>query len=301
MSFTRRQVLVGTAAGALSAAAQSRRSDAPKVRITPAVCLFSQLLVKIPYDELGGILRSLGVDGCDLSVQPGGHVDPAQAGLHLPRAIEAITGVGLDVPVLSTAYTSVQDQTTRNVFGFGGQMGIPLIRVGPWNYPPAGELEPRLGEVSRDLNGLASLAQAVNMSVVVQNGIGDNVGAGLWDMHFVIRGMNPATVGYAFDPSHAAMAAGGPGATAPFRLVQPRLKMIVARDFVWAKEGGAWKAVPCALGEGVVDWPRLFGSLARAKFVGPVSIHVDYQPKDEIAAIRRDVEFIRKQVSAAYV
>jgi sugar phosphate isomerase/epimerase len=301
MSFTRRQVLAGTAAGALSAAAQSRRADAPKLRVTPAVCLYSQLLVKIPYDELGPILRSLGVDGCDLSVQPGGHVDPAQAGLHLPRAIEAITGVGLDVPALSTTYTSIQDQTTRNVFGFGGQMGIPLIRVGQWNYPPGGELEPRLGEVSRDLNGLASLAQAVRMSVVVQNGIGDNVGAGLWDMHFLIRGMSPATIGYAFDPAHAAIAAGGPGATAPFRLVQPRLKMIVARDFVWSKEGGAWKAAPCALGEGMVDWPQLFGSLARAKFVGPVSIHVDYQPKDEIAAIRRDVEFIRKQVSAAYV
>jgi len=301
MSFTRRQVLAGTAAGALTAAAQTRRADAPKIRVTPAVCLFSQLLVKIPYDELGGILRSLAVDGCDLSVQPGGHVDPAQAGLHLPRAIEAITGVGLDVTVLSTAYTSIQDQTTRNVFGFGGQMGIPLIRVGTWNYPAAGEIEPRLGEVSRDLNGLAALAQAVGMSIVVQNGLGDNVGAGLWDMHFVIRGMNPAAVGYAFDPAHAAIAAGGPGATSSLRLALPRLKMIVARDFVWSKEGGAWKTIPCALGEGVVDWSRLFGALARAKFVGPVSIQVDYQPKDEIAAIRRDVEFIRKQVSAAYV
>ncbi len=286
--------------GAFAARAQSRGGNAPKLRASPAVCLFSQLLVKIPYDELGGILRSLGVDGCDLSVQPGGHVDPANAGLHLPRAIEAITGVGLDVPVLSTAYTSIQDQTTRNVFGFGGQMGIPLIGVGPWKYPATGEVEQRLGEVSRDLNGLAALAQAVGMSVVVHNGIGDNVGAGLWDMHFVVRGTNPAAVGYAFDPGNAAVGAGGPTATLPLRLTQPRLRMIVARDYLWSKDGGAWKPTPCPLGEGVVDWPRLFGSLARARFVGPVSIHVDYQPKDEIAAIRRDVEFIRKQVSAAY-
>lgn len=265
------------------------------------MCLFSQILVKIPYDELGGILKTFGLDGCDLSVQPGGHVEPAGAGLHMMRSIEAMTGVGLDVPVISTAYTSIQDQTTRNVFGFAGQMGVPLVRVGTWNYPAAGDLEPRLGEVSRDLNGLAALAQAVGMSIVIENGIGDNVGAGLWDLHFLIRGTNPAAVGYAFDPAHAAAAAGGPGATMPLRLVQPRLKMIVARDFVWSKEGGAWKATPCPLGEGVVDWPRLFSALARAKFVGPVSIHIDYQPKDEVAAIRREVEFVRRQINAVYV
>jgi hypothetical protein len=40
--------------------------------------------------------------------------------------------------------------------------------------------------------------------------------------------------------------------------------------------------------------------LARARFLGPISIQIDYQPKDELAAIRHDVEFVRKQVSAAY-
>jgi len=40
--------------------------------------------------------------------------------------------------------------------------------------------------------------------------------------------------------------------------------------------------------------------LAGVRFAGPISIQVDYQPKDELAAIRRDVEFVKKQVSAAY-
>jgi hypothetical protein len=35
--------------------------------------------------------------------------------------------------------------------------------------------------------------------------------------------------------------------------------------------------------------------------VGPISISMTYQPKDEINAIRRDLEFVRKHIAAAYV
>src|SRR5271166_875964 len=73
MELSRRQLLAGMAV-ASPAAAQYRPGNGPKPRTTPAVCLYSQLLIKIPYDELGPILRDLGVDGCDLSVQAGGHV-----------------------------------------------------------------------------------------------------------------------------------------------------------------------------------------------------------------------------------
>src|SRR5215471_16460545 len=100
MSLSRRQVFAGLAAGA-TAAAQFRPDNGPKARTTPAVCLYSQAVIKVPYDELGPILRGVGVDGCDLTVMPGGHVRPDNASLDLMRAVEAITGVGLDVPVIT--------------------------------------------------------------------------------------------------------------------------------------------------------------------------------------------------------
>jgi sugar phosphate isomerase/epimerase len=85
------------------------------------------------------------------------------------------------------------------------------------------------------------------------------------------------------------------------RLALTRLKMVTVRDFVWAKDaGGAWKATPCPLGEGMVEWPKFFGMLAGGHFTGPISLQRDYQAKDELAALRRDVEFVKKQVSAAY-
>ena len=50
----------------------------------------------------------------------------------------------------------------------------------------------------------------------------------------------------------------------------------------------------------MVDWPKFFAALARVRFVGPLTIEMRYQPKDELTAIRRDLEFVRKQIGAAY-
>jgi len=278
---------------------QFRPGSAPKLRTTPAVCLHSQVLIKIPYDDLGPVLRSLGVDGCDLSVMPDGHINPAKSSVDMMRGVEAITGVGLDVPCITTAYTSLADPTIRNVMAICGEMGVPVMRTGAWKWGGA-EIEQRLAEVQRDLIGLMSLARAVNMSIAIPNLAGEYFGAALWDTSSLIRGMDARTVGYAFDPAQAAVEGIGLSSAA-FRMAALRIKMLVARDVKLQKDAnGTQQAVPCPLGEGVVEWPKLFAALARIKFAGPVSIHIDHQPSDELAAIRSGIDFIRKQIRSAY-
>jgi hypothetical protein len=83
----------------------------PKPRTTPAVCLYSQHLIKVEYEAVGMVLRDLGFDGCDLAVVPGSHIPPEQAGSDLMRGIEAISGVGLDVPIISTSVISGNDHS----------------------------------------------------------------------------------------------------------------------------------------------------------------------------------------------
>jgi L-ribulose-5-phosphate 3-epimerase len=300
MGLTRRQVLAATAGCAVRSAAQSRRGNAPKVRSTPAVCLYSQVLIQIPYDDLGPILRELGLDGCDLTVMKGGHVNPENSAVDMMRSVEAITGVGLDVPVISTAYTTLADPTIRNVLAISGEMGVPLFRAGVWPYTAGVEVEARLGQVQRDIAGLANFARAVNMQMALRNVAGENVGQAVWDTSLLIRPFDAHLVGYDFDTASAVAEGGVGGWHVALQLALPRLKMVTARDFYWSKEGGSWKAVPCPLGEGMVDWTRLFAALARTHFSGPVSIMVDYQPKDQPAAIRHDIDFVRKQIQSAY-
>lgn len=312
MPVTRREILAGMAAAALASAQQQQQPPMPdgprvprprgaaKVRTTPAVCLYSQHLIKIEYDALGMVLRDLGFDGCDLAVVPGGHVPPERAGNDLMRAIEAVSGVGLEVPILTTSMTTGADPAGRTILSIAGFMGIPVFRPGYWHYGNAPDIEMRQMEVQREMMGLASVARAYNVAMAVHNMTGDNVGASLFELSSMFRGIDPRWVGYDFDPGYATEQGGPSGCTTVTRLAVPRLKAVTVKDFYWGKDGGAWKAVACPLGEGMVDWPAFFATLAKARYIGPLTIELKYQAKDELAAIRKDLEFVRKQMSAAW-
>jgi L-ribulose-5-phosphate 3-epimerase len=278
----------------------ARPRGAPKPRTSPAVCLYSMHLIKIEYEAMGMVLRDLGFDGCDLAVIPGAHVPPEKAGSDLMRAIEAVSGVGLEVPLLTTAMTTPNDPSGRVILSIAGFMGIPVFRPGYWHYGNAPDIEGRQIEVQRELVGLASIARAYNVAMAVHNMAGDNVGASLFEFGAMFRGIDPRWVGYDFDPGYAAEAGGPDGANTMLRLATPRLKAVTVRDFSWQKDGGAWKAVPCPLGEGMVDWRAFFTSIAKMRYVGPITIEIKYPAKDELAAIRKDLEFVRKQLASVW-
>lgn len=308
LTLSRRQLLACAAAAATRAASgqqqqaqpQPHVANGPKVRAVPGVCVYSQVLSKVAYDELGMVLRDTGVDGVNLTVFPGGHVNPANASLDMFRSVEAITGVGLDVPIISTQYVNLTDPTIRTVLGVCSEMGVPLFRSGNWHYAAAPDVEARLSEVQRDVLGLASIARAAKMTVVMQNLTGDYVGAATWDLNMILRGIDAQTAGWDFDIGNATAEGGAGGWAIALRLVAPKLKAVTVRDFYWIKEGAAWKMTPCPLGDGMVDWTAFFSTLARARFTGPLTIQMDYQPQSLTAALRHDIDFVRKQLSAAY-
>jgi sugar phosphate isomerase/epimerase len=70
---------------------------------------------------------------------------------------------------------------------------------------------------------------------------------------------------------------------------------------MWIKDAdGSRKLTQCPIGQGIVDWPKFFGALAQANFTGPITLQVEYQPKEELGAIRSDLAFLKKQRAAAY-
>ena len=100
MAITRREILAGMAAVAGAAAQQQpppatpppaqppvpgmpdgprvpRPRTPPKPRTSPAVCLYSQHLIKVEFEAVGMVLRDLGFDGCDFAVVPGSHILPS--------------------------------------------------------------------------------------------------------------------------------------------------------------------------------------------------------------------------------
>jgi sugar phosphate isomerase/epimerase len=301
MAITRRELMAGLAAGTGIASAQDRTAHGPKARLSPAICVHSEQFPKIGYDELGGILRTLGFDGCEISVGPTGHVTPEHADLDLMRFVEATTGVGLDVPALATTFTSASHPAVRLAFSVGGLMGIPIFRPGEWKYGNAPDMEQRTAQVQREVMGFASVGNQAHMAIALHNGAGDAFGASVWDIQMTIRGLDQRLIGYDFDIGYATAHGGAEGADAALRMALPRLKMTTVRDCFWSRAlAGGWKLTECPLGEGMVDWPRFCGTLARVRFTGPILLAVDYGPTDELAPIRNDLEFLKKNLAVAY-
>src|ERR1035438_4357094 len=251
MSLTRRRAMAAMAAmaaGEARLAAQSRGPGAMLPRFTPAVCLYSRVLIEIGQVDLPMVIGGLGFDGVDLSVEPGGHVPPEKAGNYLMPALEGFTGRGIDVPMISTALTSLEDKDAENVLGLAAYIKVPFFRPGHWKFTGSPAIEMQLGLVQRQIAGLAQLARATNMVMGIHNFADGAEGAAVADIARVIRPIDPHLVGYCFDAGYATAQGGPNGIAAALELALPRLKMVAVRDFKWDREGGgASRIVPCPL------------------------------------------------------
>jgi hypothetical protein len=267
MALSRRRFLA-------AAAAASPLLAQPKVRTGPLICLYSHLIPEVEYPDLGPILSGMGFDGCDLSVQPGGTVEPTQISVDLVRAIESMQGRGLEVPLITTNFINGADPWARNVIYITGGSGVPFFRGGFWKFPGA-----RLVEMKNQIVGLASIGRAYKMGMGVPNTAGEAV----------IADLDPNWVGYDFDPSQATP-------DLPLERAMPRVKMFILRDA--RRQNG--QLTPCPLGDGIVDWNKFFDTIAHAKFSGPLTLQSDYPAPDRLDAIRRDLDFARKHLTDAY-
>jgi sugar phosphate isomerase/epimerase len=285
MLFTRRHALALTAS---ALAAQDRNANGPRPRAMPAICLDSEALVKIGYDEMGGLLGMMGFDGAAIAVAPGAHVTPEHADLDLMRFVEALTGVGLDAVAISTPQSfSPQDRAVRLSMAVAGMMGVPLFVPGRSKSP---------GTMPRELALLASIARQTGTAV----GLAPETVAALTAAGGdPLARLDAKAVGYVFDPAYTAARTGGDGCLAGLRAALPRLKMIAARDYARAADGDG-KLGPARLGQGMVDWPGVLAVLAQAKYRGPITIYVDPASTDSLPAIRADLAFLKQAVTGAY-
>jgi L-ribulose-5-phosphate 3-epimerase len=284
-----RRVFLGVAASAWAARAEG---------FAPQLVVFSKHLPDLNYEELGKTAKELGFDGVDLTVRPKGHVLPERAAEDLPRAVDTLRKHGLSVPMITTEITSATDPAANPILRTAASLGIPFFKPGYWRYTK-GPVEARVKEVGADVRRLAMLAAEHRIAMGLHNHSGDYVGEAVWDTWEMIRDLDPRWTGFYYDPGHAAIEGGLGGHDVSMRLALPRLKMVAVKDFIWRKEASGWKSVWCPMGEGAVDWKTALGALKGAGYSGPISVHAEYQTKDMVGSIRKDLAFLRTALGAA--
>lgn len=302
----RRFVRTAAAAGTL-AAASPRSLFAQQPRTAPPLCFFSKPLPQMDASRLGRALTSLGFSGVDLTVRPGGHVDPARVAGDLPPFVAALRQQGLDVPMITTALVADSDPAARPTLETAARLKIPYYKPGYYHYQFV-DLRKELDAAGRQLRGLAGLSAQIGMQLGFHNHAG-YVGGSIWDIATVIDSLDASWAGYYFDVRHAVVEGGDGGWRTAFLRVAPRLKMIALKDFFWEKTAAGWRQRHCPMGEGMVDWKAFFAMLAKSGFRGPASLHIEYEIPGATAAAReertlaaaaRDLAFVNARLAEAY-
>jgi len=298
----------GIAGSAISTGIMSGTALAGGMKL-PGLHLFSKHLQFLDYEAMAKAAVELGLDGLDLTVRPGGHVEPDNFERDLPLAVDAIKQAGLKCEMMASGISGTDNPRDYDLLALARELGIKAYRLGGLRYA---EDVPLMESVERYRDQLAALAEwnrEIGIIGMYQNHSGaERVGAAVWDAYLVLRDLDPDYLGCQFDVRHATTDGGLMWPTS-FRLIKPHIRSIIFKDFKWAVVNGKWQLVNTPMGQGMVDFKRYFRMLKDGGLNYPISLHCEYDelggankgkreltiPETEaLALIKRDVEYVKK-------
>ena len=289
MTISRRALFLGTAAALASA-------QTPK----PKVNIFSKHLQFLEGPELAQAAADMGFDGIDITLRKGGHVEPSRAKQDLPPLVALIRAHGLDVPMVTTDIVDAQTPNVREVLHTLADLKIHYYRWGGFTYSANEPIEQQLEGFRQRSAGLAKLNAEYNVCAMyhTHSGVG-LVGAPVWDIYEVLKGLDANRVSINYDIGHATVEGGLGGWIDSFRVAQPYIRGVAVKDFLWQRDSaGNWDATWVPLGTGMVRFQQFFLMLSRSRFNGPLQLHFEY-PLGGAEDGKRDISISRDEVFAA--
>lgn len=273
-TLSRRRFLGQLAAAAAAAAASGTASALHAEQQKPEpfrFAAFVKFIQQLNYRQMAETVAELGFDGIEATVRNGGCVLPERVEDDLPKLVEELKQVGLKIDVMTSNVNRADHPLTERVLKTAHSLGIRRYRMAYYKYDLRQPVLKQLEELRPVVSELAALNQQLNLTAVYQNHSGaSNVGAAVWDLPMLLKGIPSSQVGVAFDIRHATVE-GGQSWPASWNVVQEHLQAVYVKDFTW--DGRRPKNVP--LGQGQVD-PQFFKLLSKSAPAVPVSLHVEY-------------------------
>jgi sugar phosphate isomerase/epimerase len=307
---TRREFLQAGAAAAAGLARTRAAAAAPERErggFRGTLCFFSKHLPELGARELARAARAMGFAGVDLTVRRGGHVAPERARAELPPFLDALRQEDAAVPMITTDLISADSTLSTDVLETAARHQVPYFKPGYYRYAFA-DVRRELQSAGEALRGLAALSARAGIQLGYHNHAG-YIGGPIFDIAPAIEALDRRWAGYYFDVRHAVAEGGDAGWRAAFEFVAPRVKMVAIKDFYWERTGQGFRQRHCPLGEGMVKWPEFLRALARSRFQGPVSLHLEYdipgataraRQEHTLEAAARDLKFLNARLSEAY-
>lgn len=240
----------------------------------PSVCVFSKHLQFLDYEALAATCVDLGVDSIDLTVRPGGHVEPENLDRDFERAVVATRNAGLDISMISTGLTHANEEAD-DLMAACAEMGIGYLRIGGHRYNDDEPVQAQMEAITEELAGLTALAakHEVNLGYHNHSGYG-NFGGPVWDLLQAYRSIGLTNIGSNLDLGHVTVEGAFGAGMVIVRLLAEleRVHMVALKDFVWENGRPRW----LALGDGLVPTQDYLQVLHAQGFSGPISLHFEY-------------------------
>lgn len=273
------------------------------------VHIFSKHLHWLDYAQMAEKVAALGFDGVDLTVRPGGHVEPERVKEGLPKAVKQLQKTGLQVETITTAIESVDSPFAEDIIKTAGALGIAYYRLGWIKYKEAAPVEQDLKRIQTQLERLAEWNQKYGIKGAYQNHAGNSFGASVWDLWMVLKAIDLPYLGSQFDLRHA-MVEGLHSWETRFELIAPFVNTLTVKDFHYNdhQDGDPLQNVP--LGEGIIPWEAFFKKLNAKHIAVPIVIHCEYPlggaengdrsitfpASDVLNALQQDLKTVRKMM-----
>jgi sugar phosphate isomerase/epimerase len=245
--------------------------------------LFTGNLADLSIAQACAAAKDAAFDGLDLTLRPGGHVRPENAGTGLPAARQLADAAGVTIPMVSTALTDADSPHAEAIFATAAHADVRRLKIGYWEYRPFGTLAAQVDDARRKLQRLALLGRRYNVLPCVHCHSGRFVAAGGPMLYLVLKDFDPAKVGAYVDPMHMTIEGGRAGWELGLDLLALWLALVGLKNFRWlaadrdqsGQQRFRWEY--CPLADGQAPLPEFCAYLKTLRYDGVVSFHSEYK------------------------
>jgi sugar phosphate isomerase/epimerase len=261
---------------------------------------FTKPFQKASFERTAEIAVEVGWAGVEVPVRAKGQIEPTRVEEDLPRMVEVLKKRGITIDGLVTDILRTDSPEAEKILRTAKALGILRYRLGYWAYDSKASPVTKLAALKEPLKDLAAMNRSIGIRGGIQNHSGaSRVGCAIWDIHELVRDLDPKDIGICFDLGHATVE-GGLSWPVEARLMEPWLVCVYVKDFRWERGRNGFEPKWGPLGEGMIR-KEFFDWLKESTYEGPIALYVEYlsgEGPEEVARMRKDQEALLKMLQA---
>jgi len=236
---------------------------------------FSKLFQFLNYDELAAVFKESGLDGIDLTVRRGGHVEPENVERDLPKAANAAQKQGIPLASIVTDIIDTSNPLTQRVLKTASENGVKYYRLAYFRYESQKSISENLETIRTRMEQLGELNAKYNICGGYQNHYGTYFGSSPWEILEVIKNMDKRKIGCFYEILHGIVEGLHSWPTA-LRAIAPYVTMRYIKDFYYSATEKNVRIVACELGKGMINFTQYFRICQEMNMNQPFCLHIEY-------------------------